>query len=91
MFFCRVPSPKPGASPLEVHLTRQKFEQLTNDLFDRCRLPLERACWQAGVDLVAASDQAAASRRKGGTPQACLQGHVCLGTDAALLRAHVYA
>ena len=27
------------------------FESMTKDLFRRARLPLDQACWQAGVDL----------------------------------------
>lgn len=36
---------------IEATLTRQKFESLTSELFRRARLPLDQACWQAGVDL----------------------------------------
>lgn len=41
----------PLAGGIETTLTRQKFEALTADLFRRARLPLDQACWQAGVDL----------------------------------------
>ena len=38
-------------APPQVLLSRLKFEELSNDLFRRCRLPLDSACWQAGIDL----------------------------------------
>lgn len=41
----------PAGGPLEVTLTRQVLNKRTVDLFRRCRLPLDQACWQAGVDL----------------------------------------
>jgi heat shock 70kDa protein 1/2/6/8 len=41
----------PIAGGIEATLTRQTFEGLTADLFRRARLPLDQACWQAGVDL----------------------------------------
>ena len=41
----------PIGGGIEATLTRQKFESLTSELFRRARLPLDQACWQAGVDL----------------------------------------
>ncbi|GIL87150.1 hypothetical protein Vretimale_14267 [Volvox reticuliferus] len=41
----------PGGGPLEVRLTRTQLDELTQELWRRCRLPLDQACWQAGVDL----------------------------------------
>jgi hypothetical protein len=41
----------PNGGPLRVTLTRQQLDDLGEDLFRRARLPLDAACWQAGVDL----------------------------------------
>ena len=41
----------PVGGGIEAVLTRQMFEGMTVDLFRRARLPLDQACWQAGVDL----------------------------------------
>lgn len=35
----------------EVVITQQLLDQLSVDLFRRCRRPVDQACWQAGVDL----------------------------------------
>ncbi|KAG2438835.1 hypothetical protein HXX76_005375 [Chlamydomonas incerta] len=48
----RMPVGGRGGGPLEVTLTRDTLEEeLTQELWRRCRLPLDQACWQAGVDL----------------------------------------
>ncbi|PNW75659.1 hypothetical protein CHLRE_12g535700v5 [Chlamydomonas reinhardtii] len=48
----RMPVGGRGGGPLEVTLTRDMLEEeLTQELWRRCRLPLDQACWQAGVDL----------------------------------------
>ncbi|KAG2453319.1 hypothetical protein HYH02_001543 [Chlamydomonas schloesseri] len=48
----RMPVGGRGGGPLEVTLTRSTLEEeLTQELWRRCRLPLDQACWQAGVDL----------------------------------------
>ncbi|EFJ48180.1 Hsp70 protein Hsp70D [Volvox carteri f. nagariensis] len=47
----RMPVGGPGGGPLEVRLSRTQLDELTQDLWRRCRLPLDQACWQAGVDL----------------------------------------
>lgn len=44
----------PDGGPLRVELTRARFDALCEDLYRRARLPLDAACWQAGVDLNAA-------------------------------------
>lgn len=41
----------PSGGPLRVELTRSRFDELSEELFKRARLPLDAACWQAGVDL----------------------------------------
>lgn len=35
----------------DVVLSQQLLEELSKKLFKRCRLPVDQACWQAGVDL----------------------------------------
>eukprot|EP00775_Hariotina_reticulata_P011055 gene11055-11210_t len=47
----RMPLGGPGGAPLLVQLDQQIMDQLTVDLFRRLRLPLDQACWTAGVDL----------------------------------------
>ncbi|KAG2495678.1 hypothetical protein HYH03_006278 [Edaphochlamys debaryana] len=48
----RMPVGGPGGGPLEARLTREALDsQLSQELWRRCRLPLDQACWQAGVDL----------------------------------------
>lgn len=47
----RMPLGSPGGAPLRVTLTRSMLDELSEDLFRRARLPLDAACWQAGVDL----------------------------------------
>lgn len=59
----------PVGGGIEAVLTRQMFEGMTADLFRRARLPLDQACWQAGVDLgtaVREFDDAVKSVKKGG-------------------------
>lgn len=41
----------PKGGPLCVTLTQAMLDDMSADLFRRCRLPLDQACWQAGVDL----------------------------------------
>ncbi|KAL4443054.1 hypothetical protein ABPG77_008545 [Micractinium sp. CCAP 211/92] len=41
----------PVGGGIEAVLTRQMFESMTKHLFRKARLPLDQACWQAGVDL----------------------------------------
>ena len=41
----------PNGGPLQVTLTQQQLDAMSEGLFRRCRLPLDQACWQAGVDL----------------------------------------
>jgi len=43
--------PVGNSGGIEAELNRQTFEGLTVELFRRARLPLDQACWQAGVDL----------------------------------------
>lgn len=60
----------PVGGGIEAVLTRQMFESLTKDLFRRARLPLDQACWQAGVDLgsvVKEFDDAVRTVQKGGS------------------------
>jgi hypothetical protein len=47
----RMPIGGPNGAPLEVTLTRAKFDELALELYRRCRLPLDQAAWQAGVEL----------------------------------------
>ena len=59
----------PVGGGIEAILTRKMFEGMTADLFRRARLPLDQACWQAGVDLgtaVREFDDAVRSIKKGG-------------------------
>lgn len=41
----------PNGGPLQVQLDQSTLDQLSTDLFRRARLPLDQACWTAGVDL----------------------------------------
>ncbi|DBA67062.1 TPA: hypothetical protein ACH3X2_001393 [Trebouxia sp. C0005] len=51
---------------VEAVLSQQEFEQLSADLFRRARLPLDQACWQAGVDLGSVrADQENEKKRQG--------------------------
>lgn len=59
----------PIAGGIEVTVTQQLLESLTTDLFRRARLPLDQACWQAGVDLgtaVKEHDEAVRAAKKKG-------------------------
>jgi molecular chaperone DnaK len=54
-----------------VRLTRAKLDELSAPLFRRARLPLDAACWQAGIDLneaVAEADRKRAALAKKGAP-----------------------
>ncbi|KAL3139986.1 hypothetical protein ABBQ38_004272 [Trebouxia sp. C0009 RCD-2024] len=66
------------SQPIQAVLTLQKFEQLSADLFRRARLPLDEACWQAGVDLgsVRADLEAERKRRGKGKKQAAPQAQL---------------
>ncbi|KAK9832956.1 hypothetical protein WJX74_002754 [Apatococcus lobatus] len=59
-----------SGAPLRVELSREKFDQLAAPLFSRARDALDRAAWQAGVDLQTAMDErdelARRARRSGG-------------------------
>ncbi|PSC71655.1 molecular chaperone [Micractinium conductrix] len=60
----------PVGGGIEAVLTQKMFESMTKDLFRRARLPLDQACWQAGVDLgtaVKEYDDAVRSVKKGGS------------------------
>lgn len=41
----------PGGAPIEIVITREGFEGAVADLYRRMRLPLDQACWQAGIEL----------------------------------------
>lgn len=47
----RLPIGGPDGEGVSFTMTRQLLDDLCADLFRRCRLPIEQACWQAGVDL----------------------------------------
>eukprot|EP00878_Enallax_costatus_P032537 GHUV01035765.1.p1 GENE.GHUV01035765.1~~GHUV01035765.1.p1 ORF type:complete len:501 (+),score=142.98 GHUV01035765.1:78-1505(+) len=47
----RMPIGGPDGGCLQVQLDQQTFDDLSTDLFRRARLPLDQACWTAGVDL----------------------------------------
>ncbi|GAB4820667.1 hypothetical protein N2152v2_007713 [Parachlorella kessleri] len=65
----------PVGGGIEAPLTRQAFEGLTTQLFRRARLPLDQACWQAGVDLgTAVRDFEEQQRRSGGGSKAKRKG-----------------
>lgn len=39
----------PGGGPLQVSLDQAQFDELSTELFQKARLPLDQACWTAGV------------------------------------------
>jgi hypothetical protein len=43
--------PLGGPGGLQVTLDQATFDSISADLFRRARLPLDQACWTAGVDL----------------------------------------
>ena len=47
----RVVMPVGPMGRTEVVLTRQLLEELSAELFRQLRLPIDQACWQAGIDL----------------------------------------
>lgn len=55
----------PAAGRTHFTLTRAALQDVTADLFRRCREPVERACWQAGVDLGALYDERDEGASKG--------------------------
>ncbi|KAI3436735.1 hypothetical protein D9Q98_006150 [Chlorella vulgaris] len=60
----------PVGGGIEAVLTRPMFEKMTKGLFRKARLPLDQACWQAGVDLgtiVREFDDAVKTVKKGGS------------------------
>lgn len=42
----------PGGGPLQVTLDQDLFDDLSTELFQRARLPLDQACWNAGAVAV---------------------------------------
>lgn len=38
----------PQGGPLQVTLDQSMFDQLSTELFQKARLPLDQACWTAG-------------------------------------------
>lgn len=46
-----------GGTGSEVIITQQLLDQLSGELFRRCRQPVDQACWQAGVDLGSVAEQ----------------------------------
>ncbi|KAL4457798.1 hypothetical protein ABPG75_012663 [Micractinium tetrahymenae] len=63
----------PVGGGIEAALTRQMFESMTKHLFRKARLPLDQACWQAGVDLgtvVKEYDDAVRAVKKGAASKA---------------------
>jgi heat shock 70kDa protein 1/2/6/8 len=47
----RLPIGGTDGTGVSFTMTRQLLDDLCADLFRRCRLPIDQACWQAGVDL----------------------------------------
>ncbi|KAG1666877.1 hypothetical protein FOA52_013510 [Chlamydomonas sp. UWO 241] len=60
----RIPGGGPDGPPLTLSLTRAELDELSLPLWRRCRLPLDTACWNAGVDLEEAVGQLEARRRE---------------------------
>jgi hypothetical protein len=46
--YCRMPVGGPQGGPLQVTLDQSMFDQLSTELFQKARLPLDQACWTAG-------------------------------------------
>jgi hypothetical protein len=68
----RMPIGGPGGGPLELTLTRAKFDELAAELYRRCRMPLDQAAWQAGVELqelLQQLEQKRADLQRRGVPQ----------------------
>jgi molecular chaperone DnaK len=64
-------SSSPPPTTKTVRLTRAKLDELSAPLFRRARLPLDAACWQAGIDLneaVAEAERRRAALAKKGAP-----------------------
>lgn len=74
----------PVAGGIDATLSRQKFEALCDPLWRRARLPLDAACWQAGVDLYSVLSEAETKRQelaKRGVPewkQEAVRTRVCV-------------
>lgn len=43
----------PGGGPLQVSLDQDQFDELSTELFQQARLPLDQACWTAGASCPA--------------------------------------
>ncbi|CAL5225668.1 g8531 [Coccomyxa viridis] len=57
-------------------LTRQHFEKLATPLFERMRLAVDEACWQAGVDLGSVMEEHYARSKKQKNAQAQVSAQV---------------
>lgn len=44
----RMPVGGPNGGPLQVSLNQAQFDELSTELFQKARLPLDQACWTAG-------------------------------------------
>jgi hypothetical protein len=44
----RMPVGGPNGGPLQVSLSQAQFDELSTELFQKARLPLDQACWTAG-------------------------------------------
>jgi hypothetical protein len=42
----------PNGGPLQVSLNQAQFDELSTELFQKARLPLDQACWTAGECLM---------------------------------------
>lgn len=59
--YCRMPVGGPQGGPLQVTLDQSMFDQLSTELFQKARLPLDQACWTAG-EWVRSSGQCLCSK-----------------------------
>jgi hypothetical protein len=41
----------PNGGPLQVSLNQAQFDELSTELYQKVRLPLDQACWTAGEYL----------------------------------------
>ena len=53
------------ATPVNVRLTRQKFEKIAEPLLKRSWMPVNHCCWQGGVELFSPGGGGAGKRRGG--------------------------
>jgi hypothetical protein len=44
----RMPVGGPNGGPLQVSLNQAQFDELSTELYQKVRLPLDQACWTAG-------------------------------------------